>query len=43
VNFSVQLPNYQSHPQEKLYTLEGAAWFKDDYAAYVAYQMKQRR
>jgi len=45
VNFSVKLPNYQeSSGQEKLYTLEGArlVGFKDDYAAYVAYQMKQR-
>jgi len=45
VNFSVQLPNYQeSSGQEKLYTLEGArlVGFKDDYAAYVAYQMTQR-
>lgn len=45
VNFSVKLPNYQeSSGQEKLYTLEGArlVGFKDDYAAYVAYQMKAR-
>lgn len=45
VNFSVQLPNYQeSSGQEKLYTLEGArlVGYKDDYAAYVAYQMKHR-
>ncbi len=43
VNFSVQLPNYQeSSGQEKLYTLEGArlVGYKDDYAAYVAYEMK---
>lgn len=45
VNFSVKLPNYQeSSGQEKLYTLEGArlVGFKDDYAAYVAYRMKDR-
>ena len=45
VNFSVKLPNYQeSSGQEKLYTLEGArlVGYKDDYAAYVAYQMKSR-
>jgi anti-sigma factor RsiW len=45
VNFSVKLPNYQeSSGQEKLYTLEGArlVGYKDDYAAYVAYRMKQR-
>jgi anti-sigma factor RsiW len=45
VNFSVKLPNYQElSGQEKLYTLEGArlVGFRDDYAAYVAYQMKQR-
>ena len=45
VNFSVQLPNYQeSSGQEKLYTLEGArlVGYKDDYAAYVAYEMKSR-
>ena len=45
VNFSVQLPNYQeSSGQEKLYTLEGArlVGFKEDYAAYVAYRMKDR-
>ncbi len=45
VNFRVQLPNYQeSSGQEKLYTLEGArlVGYKDDYAAYVAYQMKSR-
>jgi anti-sigma factor RsiW len=42
VNFSVQLPNYQeSSGQEKLYTLQGARLvsLKDDYAAYVSYQM----
>ena len=45
VNFSVKLPNYQeSSGQERLYELEGArlVGFKDDYAAYVAYRMKQR-
>ena len=45
VNFSLKLPNYQeSSGQEKLYTLEGArlVGFKEDYAAYVAYQMKAR-
>lgn len=45
VNFSVKLPNYQeSSGQEKLYTLEGARLvnFQDDYAAYVAYEMKSR-
>ena len=45
VNFSVQLPNYQeSSGQEKLYTLEGArlVGFQNDYAAYVAYRMKER-
>jgi len=45
VNFSVQLPNYQeSSGQEKLYTLEGArlVGYENDYAAYVAYRMKDR-
>jgi len=45
VNFRVQLPNYQeSSGQEKLYALEGArlVGYKDDYAAYVAYQMSHR-
>jgi len=45
VNFSVQIPNYQeSSGQEKLYTLEGArlVFFKNEYAAYVAYQMSHR-
>jgi anti-sigma factor RsiW len=45
VNFSVKLPNYQeSSGQEKLYVLEGARLvnFQDEYAAYVAYQMKER-
>jgi anti-sigma factor RsiW len=44
VNFKVQLPNYQeSSGQEKLYTLQGARLvsFKDDYAAYVSYQMSE--
>ncbi len=45
VNFSVKLPNYQeSSGQEKLYELEGARLisFQNDYAAYVAYRMKER-
>ena len=45
VNFSVKLPNYQeSSGQEKLYTLEGArlVGYEKDYAAYVAYRMKER-
>ena len=45
VDFSVKLPNYQeSSGQEKLYTLEGArlVGFEKDYAAYVAYRMKDR-
>ena len=45
VNFSVKLPNYQeSSGQEKLYTLEGARLvnYQNDYAAYVAYKMKER-
>ncbi len=45
VMFSVKLPNYQeSSGQEKLYTLEGArlVGFQRDYAAYVAYRMKDR-
>ena len=45
VKFSVKLPNYQeSSGQEKLYTLEGArlVGFENDYAAYVAYRMKER-
>jgi hypothetical protein len=45
VDFSVQLPNYQeSSGQEKLYTLEGArlVGFEKNYAAYVAYRMKER-
>jgi anti-sigma factor RsiW len=45
VNFSVKLPNYQeSSGQDKLYTLEGArlVGYQNDYAAYVAYRMKER-
>ena len=45
VAFSVKLPNYQeASGQEKLYRLEGArlVGYKNDYAAYVAYQMKAR-
>ncbi len=45
VNFRLKLPNYQeSSGQEKLYVLEGArlVGFQNDYAAYVAYQMKER-
>jgi anti-sigma factor RsiW len=45
VDFSVKLPNYQeSSGQEKLYTLEGArlVGYEKDYAAYVAYRMKDR-
>ena len=45
VAFSVKLPNYQeSSGQEKLYTLEGArlVGYQNDYAAYVAYRMKER-
>ncbi len=45
VNFRVKLPNYQeSSGQEILYTLEGArlVGYKGDYAAYVAYRMKDR-
>jgi anti-sigma factor RsiW len=45
VKFSVKLPNYQeSSGQEKLYMLEGArlVGFQNDYAAYVAYRMKDR-
>jgi anti-sigma factor RsiW len=42
VDFSVKIPNYQEAPGlEKLYTMEGARLvaYKNDYAAYVAYQM----
>jgi anti-sigma factor RsiW len=45
VNFSVKLPNYQeSSGQDKLYTLEGARLvnYQNEYAAYVAYKMKER-
>ena len=45
VNFSVKIPNYQeSSGQDKLYTLEGArlVGYQNDYAAYVAYRMKDR-
>jgi anti-sigma factor RsiW len=45
VSFEVKLPHYQdSSGQEKLYRLEGARLvsYKDDYAAYVAYEMKLR-
>jgi anti-sigma factor RsiW len=45
VNFNVKLPSYQeSSGQEKVYTLEGArlVGYQNDYAAYVAYRMKER-
>jgi anti-sigma factor RsiW len=45
VNFSVKLPNYQeSSGQDKLYMLEGArlVYYQNQYAAYVAYRMKER-
>ena len=45
VNFNVKLPSYQeSSGQEKLYTLEGArlVGYEKDYAAYVAYRMKDQ-
>src|SRR4030095_7730830 len=45
VPFRVELPNYQeSSGQEKLYQIEGArlVGFRNDYAAYVAYQMRKR-
>lgn len=45
VNFNVKLPSYQeSSGQDKLYTLEGArlVGYQNDYAAYVAYRMKDR-
>jgi anti-sigma factor RsiW len=45
VPFPVELPNYQeSSGQEKLYQIEGArlVGFRNDYAAYVAYQMGKR-
>lgn len=44
VSFSLTLPNYQeSSGQEKLYYPEGARLvaFNNDYAAYVAYKMRQ--
>jgi len=43
--FTVKLPNYQeSSGQEKTYQLEGArlVGYRNDYAAYVAYQMRTR-
>ena len=46
VSFGVKLPNYQEiSGQEKLYNLEGArlVGYKNDYAAYVAYQMQRRQ
>jgi anti-sigma factor RsiW len=45
VPFGVTLPNYQeSSGQDKLYYLEGArlVGYRNDYAAYVAYQMHMR-
>ena len=45
VPFVVKLPNYQeSSGQEKIYQLEGArlVGYKNDYAAYVAYQTRTR-
>lgn len=44
VKFSVKIPNYQESAGEKLYILEGARLvaYKNDYAAYVAYEMKER-
>jgi anti-sigma factor RsiW len=45
VPFTVKLPNYQeSSGQEKTYRLEGArlVGYKNDYAAYVAYEMRRR-
>lgn len=45
VNFNVKLPGYQeSSGQAKLYTLEGArlVGYQNDYAAYVAYRMKNQ-
>jgi anti-sigma factor (TIGR02949 family) len=45
VSFNVKLPSYQeSSGQEKLYTPEGArlVGYENDYAAYVAYRMKER-
>lgn len=45
VKFTMKLPNYQdSSGQDKLYRLKGArlVGYKNDYAAYVAYEMKTR-
>jgi anti-sigma factor RsiW len=45
VPFSLKLPNYQeSSGQERLYRIEGArlAAFRNDYAAYVGYRMRER-
>ena len=45
VSFRVKIPNYQeSSGQEKLYSLEGARLvaLRNDYAAYVAYEMNGR-
>jgi hypothetical protein len=45
VGFKVELPNYQElSQQEKLYDLEGGrlVGYQNDYAAYVAYSMRQR-
>lgn len=45
VPFVLKLPNYQeASGQEKLYQLEGArlVGYKNDYAAYIAYQMRTR-
>jgi anti-sigma factor RsiW len=45
VDFRVELPNYQElSGQTKLYDIEGArlVGYKNDYAAYVAYQMQRR-
>ena len=45
VPFTVKLPNYQeSSGQEKTYQLEGArlVGYRNDYAAYIAYQMRTR-
>jgi anti-sigma factor RsiW len=45
VKFKVELPDYQEESgQVKLYRLEGArlVGFKEDYAAYVAYQMDRQ-
>lgn len=45
VSFKVELPNYQeSSGQDKLYNIEGARLvaLNNDYAAYIAYQMRHR-